>query len=265
MQCGRSSGVERNLAKVDVGRSNRLARSIFPLDGVSRMQNPEFVHDAFAKISTRYVATNHVLSLGVDILWRKKLARMVEALAPATVLDLATGSGDLAMEIARKCPKANIIGGDFCEPMLEVARQRKLPGLEWVVADAMNLQFASGTFDVVTVAFGLRNMASWQKAIQEMARVTKIGGHLVVLDFSLPTLPVIRPMYRFYLHKILPKVAGLITRQRAAFEYLSNSIEAFPNGQAMCDLIDANGFSQTAVTPLNLGIASIYVGKKSTG
>jgi demethylmenaquinone methyltransferase/2-methoxy-6-polyprenyl-1,4-benzoquinol methylase len=226
------------------------------------MQNPEFVHEAFAQISERYVVTNHVLSLGTDILWRKKVARMVRDMNPQAILDLATGSGDLAMEIAAKCPHAKILGADFCAPMLEVARQRKVPGLELMVADAMNLPFPDGTYDVVTVAFGLRNMASWPDAVREMSRVLKPGGHLVVLDFSLPTLPVLRPLYRFYLHKVLPKIAGLITGQKAAFEYLSNSVEAFPSGKDMCDLLNGNGLRAAVATPLNFGIASIYVASK---
>ena len=115
------------------------------------MQDPAFVHEAFAKISGRYVATNHVLSLGTDILWRRKVARLVREMKPASLLDLATGSGDLAMEIAKLNPQTKIIGADFCEPMLEVARQRKVPGVEWIVADAMNLAMPDATFDVVTV------------------------------------------------------------------------------------------------------------------
>ena len=226
------------------------------------MQNPVYVHEAFAQISDRYVVTNHVLSLGIDIFWRKKVARLVRDMKPQTILDLATGSGDLAMEIARKCPDAKITGADFCEPMLEVARKRNVPGLELMVADAMNLPFADASFDVVTVAFGLRNMASWPDAAKEMARVIKPGGHMVILDFSLPTMPVLRPLYRFYLHKVLPKIAGLITGQRGAFEYLSNSVEAFPSGPAMCEMLNANGLKSARSIPLNFGIASIYIGER---
>lgn len=226
------------------------------------MQNPVYVHEAFAQISDRYVVTNHVLSLGIDIFWRKKVARLVRDMKPGSILDLATGSGDLAMEIARKCPEAKITGADFCEPMLEVARKRNVPGLELMVADAMNLPFADASFDVVTVAFGLRNMASWPDAAKEMARVIKPGGHMVILDFSLPTMPVLRPLYRFYLHKVLPKIAGLITGQRGAFEYLSNSVEAFPSGTAMCDMLNTNGLKSARAIPLNFGIASIYIGER---
>lgn len=227
------------------------------------MQDPVFVKDAFAKIAGRYMLTNHVLSLGTDILWRNKVARMVAALKPATLLDLATGTGDLAEAIAKASPQTKITGADFSAPMLEVAKARNVAQANWLVADGMAMPFADAAFDVVTVAFGLRNMADWPKAVQEMARVTRPGGHLVILDFSLPTLPGLRGGYRFYLHKILPKLAGLLTGQRAAYEYLSGTIERFPSGPAMVELLTANGFAGGTALPLSGGIASIYIATKT--
>jgi demethylmenaquinone methyltransferase / 2-methoxy-6-polyprenyl-1,4-benzoquinol methylase len=226
------------------------------------MQDPVFVKDAFAKIAGRYMFTNHVLSLGTDILWRRKVARLIAELKPAVLLDLATGTGDLAEAIAKANPQTKITGADFSAPMLDIARARKLPQAEWLVADAMATPFADAAFDIVTVAFGLRNMADWPLAITEMARVTRPGGHLVILDFSLPTIPGFRGAYRFYLHRILPKLAGLLTGQRAAFEYLSGTIERFPSGPAMNALITANGFATAEAIPLSGGIASIYVARK---
>ncbi len=227
------------------------------------MQDPVFVKDAFAKIAGRYILTNHVLSLGTDILWRRKVARMVAELRPSTLLDLATGTGDLAEAIAKVCPTTKITGADFSAPMLEVARARAVPQAEWLVADAMAMPFADAAYDVVTVAFGLRNMADWPRAIQEMSRVIRPGGHLVVLDFSLPTLPGLRGGYRFYLHKILPKLAGLLTGQREAYEYLSGTIERFPSGSAMVQLLRENGFAEGRTVPLSGGIASIYIARKA--
>jgi demethylmenaquinone methyltransferase/2-methoxy-6-polyprenyl-1,4-benzoquinol methylase len=227
------------------------------------MQDPVFVKEAFAKIAGRYILTNHVLSLGTDILWRRKVARLVADLKPETLLDLATGTGDLAEAIAKASPETKITGADFSAPMLEVARARNLPQAEWLVADAMALPFPENHFDAVTVAFGLRNMADWSKAVQGMARVTRPGGHLIVLDFSLPTWPGLRGGYRFYLHKVLPKLAGFLTGQRAAYEYLSGTIERFPSGTAMVELLTANGYASAKSMPLSGGIASIYVAHKA--
>ncbi len=229
------------------------------------MQDPVFVKDAFAKIARRYMLTNHVLSLGTDILWRRRVARRVAELQPKALLDVATGTGDLAEAIfAVVGSSCAITGADFSAPMLGVAQARSFPA-EWLVADALALPFAEASFDVVTVAFGLRNMADWPRAIQEMARVLRPGGHLVVLDFSLPTLPGLRGAYRFYLHRVLPWLAGWLTGQRAAYQYLSGTIERFPSGAAMGELLQANGFARSEATPLSGGIASIYVAGKAVG
>ena len=182
------------------------------------MQDPKYVKDAFADIADKYVFTNHVLSFGVDILWRRKVAKMISSRNPINVLDIATGSGDLALEIQKKCPEAEVIGSDFCEPMLQQANKR---GLErTVLADALDLPFSEDYFDVVTVSFGLRNMADWSGALTEIFRVLSSGGWLIILDFSLPEGFISRKLYRFYLHKILPAVAGLITGKRSAYQYL---------------------------------------------
>ncbi len=219
------------------------------------IQDPRYVRDAFARIADRYVATNHVLSLGTDILWRRKVARIVRGWRPGKVLDVATGTGDLALEIQNICPEAEITGSDFCAEMLAHASRR---GLErTVVADALALPFEDGAFDVVTVAFGLRNMADYAAAIREMRRVLRPGGHLLVLDFSLPEGPLRKP-YRWYLHRVLPKMAGLLTGQRDAYEYLGGSIEEFPMGREMCELIEAQGFRDAGARPLSFGVAAIY-------
>ena len=224
------------------------------------MQDPKYVKDAFSDIADKYVFTNHVLSFGVDILWRRKVAKMVSSQKPINVLDLATGSGDLALEIQKNCPKTEVIGSDFCEPMLRQANKR---GLErTVLADALHLPFSENYFDVVTVGFGLRNMADWSEALSEMFRVLSSGGYLIVLDFSLPKGFIGRRLYRFYLHKILPVVAGLITGKRSAYQYLGGTIESFPSGKDMCSLIESCGFNCTKMRPLNGGIATIYSAEK---
>ena len=226
------------------------------------MQDPEYVKGAFADIADRYVVTNHVLSAGIDIIWRRKVAKMVKTIEPQRVLDVATGSGDLALEIKKRCPDAEVIGTDFCEPMLAHAERR---GVEkTIVADALDLPFEQGEFDALTVAFGLRNMADWEAALTEMARVLRPGGLLIVLDFSLPKAAWLRSAYRAYLHKVLPRVAGALTGKREAYEYLGGTIESFPSGADMVALIERCGFEGGAAKPLSGGIASIYSATKNS-
>lgn len=222
-------------------------------------QDPKFVKGAFAKIADRYVMTNHVLSMGTDILWRKKVGRIVRGWGPKRVLDVATGTGDLALEIQKKCPDAEVMGTDFCPEMLAHATKGGVQKTQ--VEDAMNLSFEDGTFDVVTVAFGLRNMENWEGALREMGRVIRPGGHLLVLDFSQPR-GILKKPYGFYLNKVLPRIAGLLTGQGGAYKYLAGSIGEFPYGEKMISLFEKAGFAEATCDPLSGGIASIYVGLK---
>lgn len=223
-------------------------------------EKPESVRELFSSIAGRYQLVNHLLSGGLDFYWRSVAVGIVRRWKPRSVLDLATGSGDLALSIVKSMPGTRVVGADFCRPMLEVARGNGLE--ELVEADGMRLPFADASFDTLTVAFGLRNMASWETSLREMARVLRPGGHLLVLDFSLPTLPVIRPLYRFYLHHVLPIIAGIVTGRTDAYEYLGGSIELFPSGAAMNSLIASCGFTETGATPLTLGTVSIYTGTR---
>lgn len=240
-------------------RTQHLAAGAFrsPISrvGAGTIQDPSYVREAFARIADRYVTTNHVLSGGTDILWRRKVARIVRGWQPHRVLDVATGTGDLALEIQDVCPDAEVTGSDFCAEMLAHASRRGLT--RTLVADALNLPFKDASFDVVTVAFGLRNMADYAAAIREMRRVLRDGGHLLVLDFSLPE-GILRSPYRWYLHRVLPKLAGALTGQKDAYEYLGGSIEGFPMGRAMGELIETQGFRDAEVLPLTCGVASIY-------
>ena len=224
------------------------------------MQEPVFVNQLFSSIAERYDLANHLLSGGLDFAWRRGAARTVSGWTPDRILDLATGSGDLALTLKTHCPSAFIAGADFCHPMLLQARAKGVENL--VTADGMKLPFADGAFDVVTVAFGLRNMASWPGALREMARVLKPDGHLLVLDFSIPG-PLLRGVYRFYLHRILPRIAALLTREKSAYDYLGDSIEKFPSGSEMTRLIEANGFAGATCKPLSGGIVSLYTGLKT--
>jgi demethylmenaquinone methyltransferase/2-methoxy-6-polyprenyl-1,4-benzoquinol methylase len=213
----------------------------------------------FGQVACRYDLANHLLSGGLDFWWRHRAAEMVRQWQPRRVLDLATGSGDLALTIARRLPKAEITAADFSPEMLAIARSKGLANT--VLADALKLPIAEGSFDVVTVAFGLRNMADWGAALAEMARVLTQHGHVLVLDFSLPT-GAWRPLYRAYLHHCLPWLAGIITGQKAAYDYLGATIEKFPSGEEMCRLMEANGFRNTQAQPLSGGIVTIYRGTR---
>lgn len=223
------------------------------------MQNPAKVRGIFSAIANRYDLANHLLSGGLDFLWRARAVRIVTGWQPRAVLDLATGSGDLALALQRAVPGALVVGADFCLPMLQVARRKGVAHL--VAADGTRLPFADGSFDAVTVAFGLRNMASWPGALGEISRVLRPGGHLLVLDFSMPHPPFAAP-YRFYLHRVLPLVAGLLTGHRSGYEYLGESIESFPSGAAMCSLIADCGLREPLAEPLAAGIVSIYTAAK---
>jgi demethylmenaquinone methyltransferase/2-methoxy-6-polyprenyl-1,4-benzoquinol methylase len=216
----------------------------------------------FAAIAQRYDLANHLLSGGLDFLWRRRAARIVREWNPARLLDLATGSGDLALALRAACPAAAIVGADFCHPMLLEAQRKGAAHL--IVADGLRLPFASGAFDAVTIAFGLRNMESWPAALAEMHRVLAPGGHLLVLDFSVPPSPL-RYLYRPYLRHILPRIAAFLTGERAAYDYLGDSIENFPRGEAMCALIETAGFTDARCTPLTGGIVSLYTARRARG
>lgn len=219
----------------------------------------ERVQGMFAAIARRYDLANHFLSGGLDFLWRRRAARIVRGWNPARLLDLATGSGDLALALRAACPAGTIVGADFCEPMLREAHAKGLTHL--VVADGLRLPFETAAFDAVTIAFGLRNMESWPGGLAEMHRVLAPGGHLLVLDFSVPP-PPLRLLYRPYLHHVLPHLAALLTGERAAYDYLGDSIEKFPQGDAMCALIHEAGFRAARCTPLTGGIVSLYTAEK---
>jgi demethylmenaquinone methyltransferase/2-methoxy-6-polyprenyl-1,4-benzoquinol methylase len=212
----------------------------------------------FGAIARRYDLANHLLSGGLDFFWRRRAARIVRSWQPERILDLATGSGDVALSLRRACPEANIIGADFCVPMLRQARSKNSGPV--VAADGLALPFAAESFDVVTVAFGLRNMASWPGALAQMRRVLRPGGHVLILDFSVPPAPL-RWIYRPYLHHVLPWIAGWLTGERGAYEYLGESIERFPAGEAMCQLLREAGFAQPTAERLTGGIVSLYTGR----
>src|ERR1044071_9698290 len=202
---------------------------------------PAQVRKMFGSIASRYDLANHLLSCGIDFYWRRRAADLVADWRPHRIADLATGTGDLALALQKKLPDAEIVGVDFLPEMLDLAQQKGLRRI--VLADAMNLPFGDASFDCVTIAFGLRNLENWGAALDEMSRVLKRNGHLLVLEFSLPTTPILRAIYRFYLHRCLPLFGSFLTRTKSAYDYLGDSIEEFPSGSAMCELLAKNGFT----------------------
>ncbi len=229
------------------------------MNSVSISRDPDSVRAMFDRIAKRYDLANHFLSGGADFLWRRRAARVVAAWRPRDLLDLATGSGDLALALQGRMPEAMITAADFSTEMLEVARGKGVA--RTVLADALQLPFETESFDCVTVAFGLRNMSDWDCALGEMSRVLRHHGHLLVLDFSIPR-GTLRPAYRFYLHRCLPLLASLVTGQKAAYDYLGGSIENVPSGGEMGELIERNGFTMATAEPLTGGIATIYTARK---
>jgi len=224
------------------------------------MPDPTYVRNAFARIADRYVITNHVLSGGMDFWWRHVVTERIKKLAPRNLMDVASGTGDLALKIQKEIPSCDVIATDFCAEMLEHASSRGVK--KTLVADALDLPFPDNEFDVLTVAFGLRNMGDYELGLKEMRRVLKPEGHLFILDFSLPR-GILRAPYRFYLHNVLPKMAGFLTKETDAYEYLGGSIEQFPAGTEMIALLEKNGLSQGTATPLTFGVVSVYEAVKS--
>jgi demethylmenaquinone methyltransferase/2-methoxy-6-polyprenyl-1,4-benzoquinol methylase len=225
--------------------------------------DPERVREIFGAIARRYDLANHVLSCGCDFYWRRRAAEIVASWRPNAIVDLACGTGDLALVLQKKIPTAKIIGADFSEPMLAIAKRKGVR--ETILANAMQLPFENASVDVVTISFGLRNLPDWSEALREMRRVLRANGHVLILEFSLPTMSILRGFYRFYLHRIVPLIGAALTKEKGAYDYLGASIEEFPNGEAMLRLLEANGFRDAMAEPLTAGIVTVYTANCSGG
>lgn len=221
----------------------------------------------FSRISPKYDFLNHFLSGNVDKRWRKlvtkKLADKLND-KDALVLDVACGTGDLALEL-QKAAKAKVIGTDFCRPMLAIAKDKNAPEnltIPYLEADGMNLSFADNTFDAVTIAFGLRNFSNWEDGLRELHRILKKDGKLIILEFSAPVVPGFRQLFQFYFTKILPKIGGIVSGSRGAYEYLSESVARFPDQKGLVNMMRETGFSAVEYKNLTGGIAAIHAGSK---
>jgi demethylmenaquinone methyltransferase/2-methoxy-6-polyprenyl-1,4-benzoquinol methylase len=214
----------------------------------------------FGSIAARYDLANHLLSCGCDFYWRRRAAEIVADWEAETIVDLATGTGDLALMLQRKLPNAKVIGADFTSEMLSIAQRKGLR--KTAVADVLALPFSDQSFDCLTIAFGLRNIEDWNAALREMWRVLRSGGHLLILEFSLPRFWIWRAIYRFYLHRCVPIIGSFLTKKKSAYHYLGESIENFPSGDAMLGLMKIAGFGDRLAEPLTGGIVTIYTGER---
>lgn len=226
----------------------------------------EQVATMFNNISKRYDLLNHLLSMGIDKLWRKKAIRLLQSKKVSQLLDIATGTGDFALEGLKLNPE-KIVGVDISSGMLDVGKEKILKkGLDHIIAfevgDSENLRFESETFDAITVGFGVRNFEHLEQGLSEMLRVLKNGGQVAILEFSKPTKFPIKQFYNFYFLNILPLIGKLISKDASAYTYLPESVQEFPDGYDFMSIMHEVGFKNMVQYPVSFGIASIYIAEK---
>jgi demethylmenaquinone methyltransferase/2-methoxy-6-polyprenyl-1,4-benzoquinol methylase len=227
------------------------------------MEHAAAVRRMFAGIAPRYDLLNHLLSLNIDKRWRRRVRSELKEIlvdSNALVLDVACGTGDLSIEL-QKNSKAKVIGTDFCRPMLAIAAA-KSSGIPLVEGDAMDLGFSDGTFDAVTIAFGLRNLSNFSDGLAEFLRILRPGGKLVVLEFSSPAVPGFRSIFNFYFSRVLPRIGGAVSGSRGAYEYLPDSVSRFPDQRTLAEMMVEIGFGSVEFKNLTGGIAAIHTGVK---
>lgn len=242
-----------------------MAKKVTPYKD-SNQGKKEQVTQMFDTISKEYDSLNRVISFGIDIKWRKKVVEIVGNTNPALVLDIATGTGDLAINLTKTSAK-KIVGLDISDGMLEVGRHKikKLQlenSIEMVLADSEKIPFEDATFDAITVAFGVRNFENLEVGLSEIYRVLKPGGVFVVLETSIPTKTPFKQGYNFYSKRILPTIGSVFSKDKVAYKYLSDSAASFPYGEAFNNILNKIGFIDIENKPQTFGVASIYVAKK---
>ena len=225
------------------------------------------VEQMFDNIAPTYDKLNHRLSWDIDKGWRRKAIRQLQPFAPKTLLDIATGTGDFAILAAKMLKPEKLIGADISEGMMEIGRQKvKAEGLDSIVSfekeDCLNLSYADGTFDAVTAAFGIRNFADLDKGLKEMQRVLKPGGHLSIVELTTPVSFPMKQLFRIYSHTVLPVYGRLISKDTSAYGYLTKTIEAFPQGERMMDILKKAGFAEASFKRLTFGICTLYSATK---
>lgn len=242
-----------------------MAKKITPYKD-SDLNKKKQVQKMFDTISGNYDGLNRVISFGIDVRWRRKVIRMVEETKPRDVLDIATGTGDLAISLAGTGAE-KIVGLDLSEGMLAVGRkkiaEKQLSDrIEMVQGDSEELPFQDQSFDAITVAFGVRNFENLQKGLQEIRRVLRPGGILVVLETSVPEKFPFKQGYHFYTRNLLPLIGKIFSKDKVAYAYLSESAAAFPHGKKFNNILSKTGFIEVENKPQTMGVASIYTAKK---
>jgi demethylmenaquinone methyltransferase/2-methoxy-6-polyprenyl-1,4-benzoquinol methylase len=226
----------------------------------------EQVEQMFDNIAHRYDFVNNFLSLGIDILWRKKAIRLLSKYKPKSILDIATGTGEFAIEALTLHPE-KITGVDISEGMLQKGREKLLrkglgTKIELIRGDSEKLPFADKQYDAVTVGFGVRNFEDLQKGLADIYRVLNNGGTLVILEFSKPRSFPVKQLYNFYFKRVCPLVGRIFSRDASAYTYLYDSVQAFPDGDDFTNILKATGFKDTETHPVSGAIATIYLAKK---
>jgi demethylmenaquinone methyltransferase/2-methoxy-6-polyprenyl-1,4-benzoquinol methylase len=224
-------------------------------------KDPEAVASMFDAVARRYDLVNDLLSLGRTRAWRKKVVKIIDPKPGMKILDIAAGPGSSSEPLFKA--GAEVIAMDFSEGMIEVGK-RKRPYLNFVKGDALKLPFKDNEFDVTTISFGLRNTKDYEKALREANRVTKIGGRMVIVEFSTPTLPIFRTIYMNYLMKLLPKLARRTSSNPEAYQYLAESIRAWPNQSELAGKMSANGWRNPNWSNLTGGVVAVHTGIKGS-
>jgi len=225
------------------------------------------VEQMFDKIAHSYDLLNHRLSWNIDKIWRKKAIKQLEPYHPASILDVATGTGDFAILAAERLRPERLVGSDISEGMMQIGKEKvKAKGLDSVVSfckeDCMQLSFGSDTFDAVTAAFGIRNFPDLDRGLSEMCRVLKKGGHLSVVELTTPKHFPMKQLFAIYSHTVLPLVGRIISKDSSAYSYLTSTIEAFPQGETMVEVLKKAGFAEAGFKRLTFGICTMYFATK---
>ncbi|HPH24825.1 MAG TPA: bifunctional demethylmenaquinone methyltransferase/2-methoxy-6-polyprenyl-1,4-benzoquinol methylase UbiE [Chitinophagaceae bacterium] len=233
----------------------------------SNLSKKQQVAEMFNDIAFRYDFLNRFLSAGIDVSWRKKAIRQLKELNPQSILDVATGTADVALLTHKLLKPKNIIGIDISEGMLELGRKKITEKglqqqIELQTGDSENIQFNDNSFDAVTVAFGVRNFQDLEKGLKEMLRVLKPNGKLVILEFSKPKQTAFKGLYKLYMNTIAPGFGKMFAKNKEAYQYLNGSIQAFPEGEDLLNIMQNCGYKKTYLKTLTLGICTIYCGSK---